>query len=115
SDAQLLHRPPGHLPVALMTGSTELSLTRRRLLQAAAVASVAVAGLDLLEGAGAASSGVAAHLRRASFAPLTGQTLASSVGSLRLDEVADVADTALAGRDDVFVLRLSGPGGPALE
>ncbi|MEA2372988.1 MAG: hypothetical protein QOH12_3382 [Solirubrobacteraceae bacterium] len=98
-----------------MTGSTEVSLTRRRLLQAAAVTSVAMAGLDLLEGAGAASSGVAAHLRRASFAPLTGQTLASSVANLRLDEVADVADRALAGRDDVFVLRLSGPGRPALE
>ncbi len=98
-----------------MTGSTEISLTRRRLLQAGAVASVTLLGLDVLEGAAVASTGVPAHLRRASFTPLAGQTLASGLASLRLDEVADVADPALVGRDDVFVLRLSGPGRPALE
>jgi hypothetical protein len=98
-----------------MTETIDLSLSRRRLLQAGAAVSVTLLGLDALGGAALASPAVPADLRRATFAPLVGQGVGSAAGGLTLDEVADVASAALAGRDDVFVLRLSGSVSPALR
>jgi hypothetical protein len=98
-----------------MTETIDLSLSRRRLLQAGAAVSVTLLGLDALGGAALASPSVPADLRRATFASLVGQSVGSAAGGLTLDEVADVASAALAGRDDVFVLRLSGSASPALR
>ncbi len=101
-------------------------VTRRRLVQAGAVAA---AGLMLgavpARGAAIAAPGTTpAYLRRSSYARLKGAALTTTgVGGakvqLRIGETADLArargDRSLSGRDDAFALTLTGPRGAPLS
>ena len=94
----------------------DITLTRRRLVLSGGAAVAGLYVMGAVPAAAAAASGPA-HLRRSSYARLTGTTFAA-VGptgagvTLRLRAVSDLARArqtrSLAGRDDAFALTFSG-------
>jgi hypothetical protein len=94
------------------------TLTRRSLLRAGALASVATF-TGTRPWALTPAMAAAGHLRRSSYDGLVGQHFRAGQAALQLLSVSDVAgaavDPSLAGSEDTFVLTFSGPLEPALE
>jgi hypothetical protein len=99
------------------TPSSDLRLTRRRLVQAggAGAAALYLGGL-----AGTArAAGTPAYLQRAGYTALSSAAFTAGGTTLKLTEIADLArarhDASFAGRDDAFALSFSGPRDAVLE